>query len=126
MKEIKKNYLALIPNALWSWILCFIPTGIEALRIYFAKYTYNEEQIIIKTGVIHQNQESIPFYRLVDVKSNKNIIEDLLKVGKITLYDKNKVVVLKYIENPDEVANELRNLMLSTRKNGNVKVAELL
>jgi membrane protein YdbS with pleckstrin-like domain len=126
MKEIKKNYLALIPNALWSWILCFIPTGIEALRIYFAKYTYNDEQIIIKTGVIHQNQESIPFYRLVDVKSNKNIIEDLLKVGKITLYDKNKVVVLKYIENPDEVANELRNLMLTTRKNGNVKVAELL
>jgi len=126
MKEIKLNYLALIPGALWSWILLWIPTGIEALKIYFSKYTYDDKQIIVKSGVLHQNQYSIPFYRLKDVQSSKNIIEDLLKVGKITLYDKEKVLELKYIERPDEIANELRNLMLETRKNGDVKVAELL
>lgn len=124
MKEIKKSYLALVPT-LWSIIIFFIPTIIEAVRIYFAKYTYNSEQIIIKTGVLHQEQLSIPFYRLKDVQSSKNIIEDLLKVGKVTLYDKEKILVMKYVEKPDEVANELRELMLAKRQNGDVKVAEL-
>lgn len=126
MNEIKKNYLALVPSALWSWILCWIPTCIEAIRIYFTKYTYNDEQIVIKTGVLQQNQLAIPFYRLTDVQSSKNIIEDLVGVGQITLYDKNKIVVLKYVEKPDYVADKLRELMIETRKSGDVKVTELL
>ena len=125
MNEIKKSYLALVPSALWSWILIWIPTGIEAIKISFAKYTYNDEQIIIKTGVIHQNQVSIPFYRLKDVQCTKNIIEDMLKVGSITLYDKDKTILLKYVDNPDTVANNLRELMLKEKKDNDLKVIEI-
>lgn len=124
MKEIKVTFKSLIPTAIWSIILLWIPFMIDAIRILFVKYTYDEEQIVVKTGVINQVQEAVPFYRLQDVKAEKNILESIFNVGKITLYDKNKTIVLKYVENPDDVANDIRELMLEKRTNGQVQVSE--
>lgn len=59
MKQIKTSYFSLIPTAIWSMVLIWIPAIKQALEIYFSKYTYNNDNIIIKKGVIKQEQLSI-------------------------------------------------------------------
>ncbi len=126
MEQIKTTYKALIPSLCWSWILAFIPTGIKALDIWSKKYTYDENQIIIKTGILHQKQESIPFYRISDISATQNIIDSALKCGDITIFDKTKIRKIEYIENPDEIATKLRNLVFAARKDTETKAMEIL
>lgn len=126
MKSIKTTYKAIIPSMCWSWLLGFIPTGLKALDVWSKKYEYDENQIIIKTGILEQRQESIPFYRIEDVASSQNIIDSALSVGKITIHEKTKIRTLDYIENPDTVATELRNCVFAARKENGTKAVEIL
>lgn len=125
MKEIKTSYLSLVSTLLWSWILAFIPSIKEAIEIYFCKYEYNNDNLIIKRGFLKQEQLSIAFYRLTEIKSNQSILGQLLKYGTITLYDKNKIIILKFVENPDLIANELRDMMIKSKKDNGLKINDL-
>ena len=124
MKEIKTSYWALLSTAIWSWIVLFIPTIIQALNIYFTKYTYNDDNLIIKRGIIKQEQLSIQFYRLMDIQANQSIIGQLLKYGVITLADKDKIIKLQYVHNPEVIANELRDIMVKVKKENGLKVMD--
>lgn len=125
MKEIKTTYWSLISTLLWSWIIIFIPSIKQAIDIFFTKYNYNEDSIIIKRGIIHQEQLSIPFYRLVDIQSNQSIIGQLLKYGTITLFDKGKTITLKYVYNPDIIANDMRDMMIKEKKENGLQTIDL-
>lgn len=125
MKEIKTSYWSVLPTALWSIILLWIPAIKQAIDIFFTKYIYNDDNIIIKRGIIHQEQLSIPFYRLNDVQSNQSIIGQLLKYGTITLYDKTKVITLKYVNNPEIIANDMMNMMIKGKKDNDLKTIDL-
>lgn len=125
MKEIKKSYLSLVSIAIKSLILLFIPVPIQAVKIYFSKYTYNNDTLIIKTGVFKQEQTSIAFYRLQDIQTNQSLFGQILKYGTITLYSKDRIVTMNYVDNPENVANELRELMIKSKKENGLKVTEL-
>ena len=125
MKEIKTTYWSIIPSLIWSWILIFIPSIKQAIDIFFTKYNYNENYIIIKRGIIHQEQLSIPFYRLADIQSKQSIIGQLLKYGELTLFDKGKVITLKYIYNPNIIANNMRDMMMKEKKESKLQTIDL-
>lgn len=58
------------------------------------KYYYNNEKLIIETGIFNKNQNIVPLYRIVNITAQDNIFN----FGKIYIQDKGQTVVLKYVE----------------------------
>ena len=97
--EISKFWLIL-------WIVIGVIFSISTLFLIFlvplccyfilnnCKYYYNEEKLIIETGVLNKQQRIVPLYRIVDITAQDNIFN----FGKIYIRDKEQVVILKYVK----------------------------
>lgn len=62
------------------------------------KYYYNNEKIIVETGVFNKKQYMIPLYRIVNIKAQDNIFN----FGTIYIQDKNQIILLKYVNHSKE------------------------
>ena len=60
-----------------------------------SKYYYNDEKLILETGIISKRQKIVPFYRIVNITAEDNI----LNFGKIYIRDKEQLVILSYVDN---------------------------
>lgn len=116
MKKVNISYIPVLTSIVWSWILFWIPSMIKALSIYNLSYMYDEKNLIIKKGIINKEQQTVPFYRITDIKADQNVFN----YGNIIIQEKSKTVVLKYVSNPLTVSEELREVWESARKNENV------
>lgn len=64
----------------------------------YCKYYYNDEKLIIETGVFNKKQRIVPLYRIVNITARDNI----LNFGEIYIKDKQQTVVLKYVDHSKE------------------------
>lgn len=57
-------------------------------------YYYNDEKVIVESGIIIKKQNIIPLYRIVNLNSTS-----LLWIGTINIQDKGQMVSLPYVKN---------------------------
>lgn len=62
------------------------------------KYYYNEEKLIVETGVFNRKQKIVPLYRIVNITARDNI----LNFGEIYINDKEQTIILKYVNHSKE------------------------
>lgn len=62
------------------------------------KYYYNEEKLIVETGVFNKKQKIVPLYRIVNITARDNI----LNFGEIYINDKEQTIILKYVNHSKE------------------------
>ena len=80
----------------WTGFFIFIPI---TLYYYFllknCKYYYNDEKMIVETGIFNKKQNIIPLYRIVNITAQDNIFN----FGTIYIRDKEQTIILKYVKN---------------------------
>lgn len=59
------------------------------------KYYYDDNKIIIETGVLNKKQNIVPLYRIINITAEDNIFN----FGRIYIKDKGQVIILKYVKN---------------------------
>ena len=117
MKEYYYISKTNIPIIIWSIILFFTFYGlIYPLCLYFiiknCKYYYNDEKLIIETGVFNKTQNVVPLYRIVNITAQDNIFN----YGKIYVKDKQQTIVLKYVTHSKEEMLKLIDKWESAKK----------
>lgn len=121
MHRIEKSWLAIIPSALWGWILMFIPTIIQACRIAGVSYVISENQLLVTKGLLNKSQTSIDFYRIKNITSRQNVFG----YGTIAIVEQGGATTeLHYVGNPNQQTELLRNRVFSERKDQNIRVVE--
>ena len=98
-----------VPVIIWTIILFFTVYGlIYPLCLYFiiksCKYYYNNEKLIIETGVFNKKQYIIPLYRIINITAQDNIFN----YGVIRIQDKGQILILKYVNHSKK---EMMNLI---------------
>ncbi len=111
---IKKTNL---PVIIWCAILCFTIYGlIYPLCLYFiiksCKYYYDNEKLIIETGVFIKRQNVVPLYRIINITAQDNIFN----YGFIRIQDKGQILLLKYISHSKEEMMKLTEKWENAKK----------
>lgn len=76
------------------------------------KYYYNDEKMIIETGVLNKKQRVVPLYRIVNVTAQDNIFN----FGNLYIQDKQQTVVLKYVNHSKQEMLQLMEKWESAKK----------
>lgn len=58
------------------------------------KYYYNNDKLIVETGVFNKKQKIVPLYRIVNITA----VDNILSFGKIYINDKEQTIILKYVD----------------------------
>jgi hypothetical protein len=98
------------------------------LPIIFEWYEIVHEKLIIKRGVLLQQEEQLPLYRVVDVKMERSLLDLIFKTGRILLFSVDAEVprfVLRGIKNPRETAELLLDYAEQLKAALGVKGSEL-
>lgn len=88
----------LIIGVLFSFATMFL---ILLVPLYYylvlknCKYYYDDNKIIIETGVLNKKQNIVPLYRIINITAEDNIFN----FGRIYIKDKGQVIILKYVKN---------------------------
>ena len=109
-KEEKGYYymrISKIPFTVWLTIFMIFtilssgilfPLLVVPICIYFiltsCKYYYNNEKMIIETGVFNKKQFIVPLYRIVNITAQDNIFN----YGSVFIHDKQQILELKYVK----------------------------
>ena len=78
-----------------------------------SKYYYNDEKIIVETGIFNKKQKVVPLYRIVNITARDNIFN----FGELYINDKGQTLVLKYVKHSREEMTKLINVWENAKKN---------
>ena len=106
-----------IPIIIWSIILALTVYGlIYPLCLYFiiknCRYYYNDEKLIVETGVFNKKQNIVPLYRIINITAQDN----MFNYGSIYIKDKEQTIVLKYVMHSKEEMLKLVDKWESAKK----------
>ena len=96
----------LIP--VWIWIAGIVTANRQHKNL---EYAFTDKRIIIRSGIIGIDVNSIYYVDIVNVNSKVGLIDKLLKVGDIYLLSGNKAQVLWDIENPYHITTRLQKIV---------------
>lgn len=120
MPIIQKDWRALIGNACWSWILCWIPLAFKAVIIGTTNYRFDNAYILTKeTGVITKRTENVDLRRAKMINGEDSPFTG----GVITIVENSgREYRLPYIKNARNTAVSLRNVAEeNSRRAGDVR-----
>mgnify|MGYP004523279829 FL=1 len=63
-----------------------------------SKYYYNNEKLIVETGILNKKQKIVPLYRIVNITARDNI----LNFGELYINDKGQTLILKNVNHSKE------------------------
>ena len=63
-----------------------------------SKYYYNNEKLIVETGILNKKQKIVPLYRIVNITARDNI----LNFGELYINDKGQTLILKNVKHSKE------------------------
>lgn len=67
------------------------------------RYYYNQENLIVETGIIAKKKKIVPLYRVVNISAEDSIF----KVGKLYIKEKEQKIVLDWVADPKEEMTRL-------------------
>ena len=72
------------------------------LDLKYRKYSYDENNLYVETGIIFKKQNVVPLYRIINIVSM-----EILFIGVIKLQDKGQLINLYFVKNAREEGNKL-------------------
>ena len=78
--------------------IVLIPAAIYFDLIKRNKYYYNNEKMMVETGLVNKQQNIVPLYRIINITAQDNI----LNFGNIFIKDKGQTIVLKNVKHSKE------------------------
>jgi membrane protein YdbS with pleckstrin-like domain len=102
---------------LWSWTI-IVPLS-QYLKTRFTIYQLFPQTIVLKTGILSQSIDNIELYRVRDYSIEKPFLLRFFGLGNIVLITTDKSMgnfMLHAIKEPENVYNQIRNLVESSRK----------
>ena len=108
MSVVEKDWRALIGNACWSWILCWIPLIFKAIIIATTNYRFdNTYTLTQETGIITKRTENIDLRRAKAI----NGADSPFTGGVVTIQENSgREYRLPYIKNARRTAETLRRI----------------
>lgn len=103
--------LTLTSNGKMFWI--FIIPLCYYLILKNCKYYYNNEKLIIETGVLSKKQKIVPLYRIINITA----VDNILNFGRIYINDKEQTIILKYVNHSKEEMMKLIEKWENAKKN---------
>lgn len=73
------------------------------LILKMSKYYYNDEKLIVETGIFNKKQRIVPLYRIVNITARDNIFN----FGELYINDKGQTLVLKNVKNSKDEMTKL-------------------
>ncbi|MCS7123269.1 MAG: PH domain-containing protein [Candidatus Aenigmarchaeota archaeon] len=99
-----------------SFILLFLVTIYIFYSLYEAeikrrtkKYKIEENEIIIKEGLINKKIEEIKFEDIGSFSIRKNFLGKLLNFGDLIIYTNTKVIVIEKVYKPEELLKIIKH-----------------
>lgn len=80
------------------------------LPITFTKYSFNEDRLFRRRGLLNETEDQINLYHIRDMRVNVNLWQRICRVGTVTVVSADKtdnVMLLENIRNPYEVRESL-------------------
>ena len=89
----------------------------QLIRWYSIEYILTDSRIIVKSGVLSSNKNSMHYAAIQDINTSQSIVAKMLNVGSVVMfsaYDNNQID-LKNIPNPSEVEEIIFSKMAGPR-----------
>lgn len=95
----------------------------------FTKYELNREKMIIKTGLLTQNQDEVRLYRILDLSLKRSLGQRIFGLGTIYCHSVDKTLKnfeIKNIKDSERVKNQLSDLIEEARRANRVSSREFM
>lgn len=73
------------------------------LILKMSKYYYNDEKLIVETGIFNKKQRIVPLYRIVNITARDNIFN----FGELYINDKGQTLILKNVKHSKDEMTKL-------------------
>ena len=73
------------------------------LILKMSKYYYNDEKLIVETGIFNKKQKIVPLYRIVNITARDNIFN----FGELYINDKGLTLILKNVKHSKDEMTKL-------------------
>jgi|GEM_PF-4294207 hypothetical protein len=73
------------------------------LILKMSKYYYNDEKLIVETGIFNKKQKIVPLYRIVNITARDNIFN----FGELYINDKGQTLILKNVKHSKDEMTKL-------------------
>ena len=86
--------------------------------ISFTNYSFDEERLYIKKGLLITETHETLLYRILDIKSTQNIFQRLFDVGTVVLYcadQSHRIIRLESIKDFDNVRKTISRMVEDAR-----------
>ena len=115
-------------------ILFFITAGVwiivpvaKIISLSAKNYKITDQRIIVTEGILSRKENEVELFRVRDLSVKQGIMQKMFNVGDITVRSaevSQSTLFIKGIENAYEIREQLRNSMLQSRKDNNVRISE--
>ena len=106
----------------WIFVLLFwtvIFPLLAWLKIRFTKYELKSDRFFESSGILFQTTDQVELIRVRDYQVTKTLTQRIFSIGNITLItrdEKNKIITLKWVKNPDDLIEIIRGTVESSKK----------
>lgn len=116
-------------------IILFLPTGgvwiivpaIKIIKLNKLKYKVTTQRIVIKEGIASTSSSEIELYRVKDLSITQTFMQKILNIGDITIQSvgtQNTNLEMKGIPNAEQLREQIRSSVHTTRKDNNIRLNE--
>ena len=95
----------------------------------FTVYSFDEERLFIKTGVLSIKEDEIRLYRILDLSLKRSFIQRIFGLGTITVDSSDKTMKcfeIQNIKNSKEVKEQLSQLVEEERQRKRISGREFM
>ena len=88
------------------------------LKIRFTKYELKYDRFFESSGILFQITAQVELIRVRDYQVTKTLIQRIFCLGNITLITRdetNKIITLKWVKNPDDLIEIIRDTVESSK-----------
>ncbi|HBV22249.1 MAG TPA: hypothetical protein DEB42_00460 [Jeotgalicoccus sp.] len=114
--------LALFTLGFW-----LIVPAIKMISLNKTKYKVTTQRIVIKEGIASTSSSEIELYRVKDLSVTQTFMQKILNIGDITIKSagmQNTNLEMKAIPNPEQLREQIRASVGTTRKDNNIRLNE--
>lgn len=113
--------------ALFTFGFWLIVPAIKMISLNKTKYKVTTQRIVIKEGIASTSSSEIELYRVKDLSVTQTFMQKILNIGDITIKSagmQNTNLEMKAIPNPEQLREQIRASVGTTRKDNNIRLNE--
>lgn len=110
---------------LFCWLI--IPIFImfwNFLKIKNTSFKLTDERLIMRKGVFNKLTDQVELYRVKDIRLQEPFLLRIFGLGNIVLITSDKIygeILLPYMRNPEDLKNNIRDIVEELREKRNVR-----